>query len=127
MRRPFLRVVALLAAACSYSADTAQIDLTVSNIPATADHLNVYVCTAAGACTSDTAAISPNHIYRPWFKAGDASTIALQFASLSAGTVTVVVEAMDPKIPLPIAHGTVSGTVPASPPPATALTVALGP
>ncbi len=99
-----LLLLALLATACSYSAETVQITLNVLNIPAKADHLDVFICSPAGSsCTATNATVT----YRPGSLTG-------------TGAFTVVVDAFDRTNPtpnpaaLPLASGTASGTVPSA-------------
>ena len=115
MRR-LLPLVALLAASCSYSEETAQIKVTVDGIPAAADHLDVVVT------PSDTAAVGKNcsstltpapaanaTCYRPTFQpeALAGGTLDLAFASpATTGTANISITAVDRASPL--AQGSIS-------------------
>ncbi len=110
-----LLFIALLAAACSYSEEVAQISVTVSNIPAAADHLDVFLCSpAVSPCTADNA----TRKYRPSFQPGALSppTIVLALAPVPDGPFNLTVLAFDRTNPTPVAGatplaaGTVSGT-----------------
>ena len=114
MRR-LLPLVALLAASCSYSEETAQIFVHVAGIPVAADHLDVVVT------PSDTAAVGKNcstvtptpagnaTCYRPTFQpeALADGTLDLAFASpATTGTANISITAVDRASPL--AQGSLS-------------------
>ena len=113
-----LLFVALCAAACASSEEASQVTLTVSGIPAAADHLDVFVCSpSAASCTADNATVK----YRPSFQPGAlaGNTVDLAFAPLAnAGAFDITVQAYDHNTPnvsssnVPLASGTVSGSVP---------------
>jgi hypothetical protein len=116
-KKLFFFPFALVAAACSYSEETAQITVTVSNIPAAADHLDVFLCSpAVTSCTADNA----TRKYRPSFQPGALSSpkLDLAFAPVADGAFNVFVEAFDRTNPTPsatappLAKGSVSGLAP---------------
>ena len=121
MRR-LLPLVALLAAACSYSEETAQIFVHVAGIPAGADHLDVVVTpsdtTVVGKNCASTLTPAPAAnatCYRPTFQpeALTGGVLDLAFASpVTAGAFTVSVIASDRTLN-PLAQGTVPGAMPA--------------
>lgn len=108
-------VVALLAASCSYSEETAQISVTVDNIPSNADHLDVVVTPSdtkvAGKNCPSTLTPAPASnatCYRPSFQPGalNPPSMDLAFVQPSAATTTVTVDvtASDRSL-TPLAHG----------------------
>jgi hypothetical protein len=121
--RKALLIAALLASACSYSEETAQIFVHVDGIPASADHLDVVLTpsdtsVASKNCSSAlTPAPASNAIcYRPSFQPESLASGSLDLAfaqPAAAGTFTVAISASD-RTQSQLAQGTVSGAMPSS-------------
>jgi hypothetical protein len=119
--RNIVFIAVLLLSACSYSEETAQVDVTVDGIPAGADHLDVVVTPSDTSvtgrnCSSALTPAPPSNAtcYRPSFQPGALATgsLVLDFAAPSAaGTFTVDISASD-RTQTSLAQGSVSGTLP---------------
>ena len=121
MRR-LLPLVALLAASCSYSEETAQIEVIVDGIPAAADHLDVVVTpsdtTVTGKNCPATVTVKSATCYRPSFQpdALGGGRLSMDFVSpVVAGAFTVAVIAADRNM-VELAQGTVPGVMPVTVP-----------
>jgi hypothetical protein len=101
-KKLFFFPFALLLAGCSFSEEAAEITGTISNIPAAADHLDVFLCfPAVASCTADNA----TRKYRPSFQPGALSppSIDVAFAPVPDGTYSVAAFAFDHTNPTPSA------------------------
>ncbi len=114
-----LLLLALLASACSYGEESAQIFVRVDNVPAAADRLVVVLTpsdtTVAGKnCPTTVTAASNAICYQPSFQPGALNTngLDLAFAQPSAaGAVTFDITAED-RAQSALAHGLLACTLP---------------
>ncbi|SRR5258708_2885385 len=114
-----LLLIALLAAACSYSDEKADIKVTVDLISVEADHLDVvltYSDTTVSSknCSTDVSTAQHAICYRPSFQPGalNPPRMELDFAAASVtGTVTIDVTAKDKDFS-PKGHGTKTANLP---------------